>query len=761
MTSTPLAARVSTPATADRRRWTTRALRSGWPPVALLAAVAAMFLRHYGVSPRETAVFATFVILGCTVPGVLLWRACRGGSRFAAEEMAAGTALGHVITVLTYVPARWTGHPLFVLASPVMVITVFLVVPRLRRYWRRTGDITRVPLACSWGGAALVGFVVLSTASGFFRQHGLTSPGYLRPYVDLPFHLGLVGELKHHMPPTQPFVSGEPLYYHWFAYADMAAISWVTGIEPQTLLYRLFILAASATSLMLFFAIARRLTERWWAGPAALAIGCLAWGPGMYSWEPSLWAGLLLRDDIAWRSPTHGFGMMLFAAVVLLLVDLLRRQRPGVAPWALLVLLLLGVMGAKATILPLLLAGLLVVVAGGLIAGRRPHRTAVMAALATLPCLLFAQLVLFGGTSDGMVVHPWSLFGTVGAEAASTPRPTAVLVIAVALVTMFGRGCAWVGALSLAFRRQTLCDPPVLLLAGIGGAGIAVAITLRFAGDSQIYFLHGAAPYLSVVAVCGLRAMLPERVDRRSLIALMVAAAVGVAVITMVGEAGGASRPTPEDAVRRVIGPFMLLIASGGVCAVGLVLAGRRRPGLRSLSPALALAFVCGLVLPATLLHARQMVRGLPLDPSTAVIGAGTLEAGRWLRDHSRPDDLVATNSLCGSGDGCDERHFAVAAYTERRVLVESWRFTARNHSIAARRGLPDGSVPFWDRPRLAANDAAFHHPSAEALRRLHDTYGVRWLFADASRDRPAAGLERFARLRYTAGDCRVYELTN
>ena len=54
-----------------------------------------------------------------------------------------------------------------------------------------------------------------------------------------------------------------------------------------------------------------------------------------------------------------------------------------------------------------------------------------------------------------------------------------------------------------------------------------------------------------------------------------------------------------------------------------------------------------------------------------------------------------------------------------------------------------------------------FHRPSLEgAIRRLRDTYGLRWLFVDRSHDRPASALERFARLRYVAGHCSVYEIT-
>ncbi|MFL6052241.1 MAG: hypothetical protein ACJ72W_04885 [Actinoallomurus sp.] len=744
-------------------------LRSGWVPTALVLAVTVAVLRYYDVSFRETAVFGASVILGATVPGVLLWRACRGGSRFFAEEVAAGTVLGHAIIVLGYVPARWAGHPLLVLVWPGATVAAFLVVPALRRFWRGAGNTIRVPASYAWGVAVLIAFTVLSSGSAFFSYHGLASPGYTRPYVDLPFHLGLVGELKHHMPPTYPSVAGEPLYYHWFAYADMAATSWVTGIEPQTLVYRLFLVPILAASLVLFFAIARRLTGRWWPGLVALGIAFLAWAPTPYVWAPSLGANVLSCDESPWYSPTQGFGVMLFAPVVLLLVDILRRPRSGAGPWTLFVTLLMAVMGGKAIFLPILLAGLSVVVIATMVAQWRLHRPALVAILAAMPSMLIAQFVLFGGTSDGMDVHPGSAFGSIATEAASTPDPSVALVALVALLSVFGRVCIWAGVFGLTVRRRTFCDPPILLILGMSVAGVGASMILRFPGSSQLFFFGGVIPYISLAAACGLATIFRERITPGFRVALLSTAGGGVVAFLAVRELDGSTRPTADVAVLRMLGPFVALVAITGVFVVVLAMLGRRRRVLRPLSPAFIVAFFTGIALPASLLHVRQMWQGAagatPPALEKTTISSGTLEAGRWLRDHSRPDDLVATNSVCTAVVGkCDVRNFfSVSAYTERRVLVENWQFSARTHAETVKRNIPDdgeGSmIPFWDRRRLADNNAAFHRPSSEAVRRLHDAYGVRWLFVDKSYNRPAPGLGRFARLRHEAGDCAVYEI--
>ncbi|WP_344975028.1 hypothetical protein, partial [Streptosporangium fragile] len=149
-----------------------------------------------------------------------------------------------------------------------------------------------------------------------------------------------------------------------------------------------------------------------------------------------------------------------------------------------------------------------------------------------------------------------------------------------------------------------------------------------------------------------------------------------------------------------------------------------------------------------------------PAAAPAPAIPDGALAAGRWLRAHSDPDDLVATNAHCrwGREDPCDSRHLWVTALSERRVLVEGWTYTAANMS-RWRPGLLTERLPFWDAELLRANDAVFHEPSAEAAGRLRDRYGVRWLFADERRGEVSPRLADVAELRFRAGGYAVYRL--
>lgn len=740
---------------------------SVWLPAASVTAFAAVVLVYSGVSSLDIALFSAYITLGLTLPGILIIRSIRGQVDTLAEEVALGLALGCALEVFTYIGARAIGAPLLVLVWPIAAYTLFLAVPRMRRHWRRTARL-KVPLWWSWSLAAIIAYLVVWSAS-YFKANALTWPGMAASNIDVPFHLSLIGELKHHMPPTVPMVSGEPLFYHWFLYAHFAATSWVTGVEPLVLLVRLGMLPMFAALFVLLGAIGRRVMNSWPAALVAVLGTVLVAVPNLYLGTRT--SVIMLPPVQSWESPTETFGALLFAPVVLLLIDLLQHRLRTLGIWLLLGVFLVAVMGAKATHLPILVAGLGTVAAVEIVRRRRLRWATVAALGMTALCFLYATFVLFGNTRQGMMFAP--LFLTRGEWGKltglfHTVEPSSASVLGVTLLYVASWCVLWLGVLGLLSRPRLLIRPIVLLMLGMGSAGLGAMLLLGHPHNSQSYFLQVSCPYLVILAVYGLTVTV--RRTRLSPRAIMFSAVFGMVATYLIRMLCGVRIPLgvgqPESALYLPYIALLLVIVILPVVVMRLAKWG----GLRACTVIIVVVMSAGV--PAAwftrVLSAMESdtptfpvnFHGMARPVVTQAVPQGILAAGRWLRAHSDPNQLVATNSHClwGYESPCDSRHAWVAALTERRVLVEGWMYTPTNND-RWRPGLRVDNLPFWDAERLQLNDAAFSRPSWNTLHQLRERYGVRWLFVDERRTGSNSYIGGIAKLRFHSGDYAIYQI--
>jgi hypothetical protein len=786
-----------------------RVLGSAWIPTVLMVAITALVLHYYAVPLRSIAKFTAYLVLGVVLPGTLLWRTLLGRSSGLVADAAAGAALGYTVEVLVYIAARWIGLPLLVLAWPIGMIAAALLIPALRRYWR-SPPRERTPASWAWSMALVVGFFLFRSVR-VFRSHGLQWPVSGPTDADTPFHWALIGEAKYHMPMQAPWVSGEPLVYHWFVYPDMAATSWVTGIDPLTLLVRLSPLPMMVAFLLLIAAIARRLTGLWWTGPVAAGAALLVNAPDPYGWRLNDgWFGFGAVEDgsvfrlTSWTSPTQTFGQLLFAALALLLVDILMPaasdnagnadgagRKVGAGRWVLLSILLAGVAGAKSPYLPMLTGALVATVVALWLARRGVHRVMLLIAAIVVAFTVVSQIVLYGGgSSQALVVQPLAIMGWYDSIAASmtgfaTPDAPLWRLAVVAGFTILSWLFIWAGLGALVLRKRLL-DPAVLLLVFIGLAGVGGVLLFGHPGGSQSYLIMSGRPYLALASIAGLAAALGGGAVRRTVAwSLVGAVAAGIATVLLVRLADGPVTPDagPDGTWFKHLGweltwPYLVLGAVVVVVALVLTVARVRVAFLRGTTIALLVCFCAGFGLTS----AGDAVRAIAADTAPELGGWGpvpvawqvgpdgrqsavdrdTYYVGKWLQRHSGTDDLVATNVHCFGvrrpGDPCDNRRFALSAASQRRVLVESWGFTNSTYVQAAKEDTLPWFAGFWDEQRLKDNDAAFTAPSAQSVGVLRDRYGVRWLVVDSSVG-GAVDLGALAVPRYHFGLCMVYEL--
>ncbi|WP_169982231.1 hypothetical protein, partial [Microbispora sp. H10836] len=640
--------------------------------------------------------------------------------------------------------------------------SLFLLVPRLRRHWRRPQHQAS-PLWWSWALALTMTYLLALAVVTFLRGNPMTWPAMATADVDMPYHLALIGELRNHMPPSVPMVAGEPLFYHWFVYAHFAASSWITGIDPLVLLFRLGMPPMMAAIAVLFSMVAKRVV-----GSAAGALAALAGTVFMVA--PNLYVGANLgvftwRGYQSWTGPSQTFGALLFAPVVLLTADMLRARRRDARAWVLLTVFTVAVMGAKATHLTPLAAGLALVAGVQAVTHRRPPwRVLAMLAL-SVTCVAYAQLVLFGGARQAMTVDPLSLLRRAWGELTGHPGAAVPPASLLGLTTLYLAclGITWCGVLGLLCRPRLLLRPVVTLLLGMGAACVGAALVFDHPHLGQLYFFGAGYPYLTMVAVHGLvtvvrRAALTPRAVVYALIAGMAGA---YAVRTLCDVRTPLSPGRPESLLYL---PYAVLAVAGAVAAVVLLSTGG---GVRAC--ALALVAFTAVGWPAA--WSARVLSVVDRTPSSASFGGvrpvpphavppGLMAAARWVRAHSSPGDLVATNGHCrwGYDSPCDSRQFWVSALTERRVLVEGWTYTSSNMD-RWRPGLLPEHIPFRDPERLRANDLVFVSPTSAAARLLRDRYGVRWLLADERYTAPDGRLGDVAELRFRSGDYAVYRI--
>ncbi|SCG61396.1 hypothetical protein [Micromonospora inositola] len=732
------------------------------PALAGYAAVAAVLLTT-GTPAPDLGRWTAYALLAVLLPGTLVFRALRRRPHTLVEDLAMGAAVGLVLELTAWAAFTAVGAPGWLRLWPLAVLAPFAAVPALRRHWRVRYD-TVAPAGWALALTAVVAGFTLYLYESFLTVNPVlpTDEGQAQ-YIDLAFQLSLAGAATHQVPLEVPQVAGEPLHYHWFGFAHLAATSLVSGVDLPTVFFRLAVPALCALAAVLVAVVGWRITGRPYAGVVAAA---LLFTVGEFGFENG-WRQLFGTQAtfIVWGSPSMTYSWVLLLPLIAALGEIVGRARGVAVPplgrgaWVLAALFLAASTGAKASTVPVVLAALAFTAVLLLAVRRRLPRAVLVAAGLTLAAQVFATAVLFAFESHGITVDPFSGLRTYLPEGRSA-GVTVVLWAAVLLAFLLSLQLRLAGVPALLRLRRGRLEPVQLLLLGGALAGPAIYLLVGHPGSSNQYFTRTGFAFGVLLSAWGW----VEVADRAALSArgrlLLGVGTAGFAVLLTAVQLGSATS-TPAIPAYAPVLPLLrwavaltlvaLLVALCWPALVG------RWPGLAGrggllLLTAVLVAGAPGLVMDAA--AARQQPNGgaYPVVP----MPASRVEAARWVHAHSDPDDVVATNVHCRAVvDGwCDARTFWLSGYAERAVLVEGWAFAPRMV------GLPEGPyAPFWDADRLRANDAAFTAPTASGLAALRDRYGVRWLVADRGVEPESPTLRTLADLRFENSRTAVYRL--
>ncbi|MBB3090443.1 hypothetical protein [Nocardioides albus] len=733
------------------------------PGTLVVVATLVLAMRVAGVGLGDALLFTAYVLAFLTFPGTVVWRAVAKPGPGLGNDLILGTILGLVLEAPLYVLLRLFDLTQLIYGYPVAVLVGALIVVWRRR---RVGPVVigRASL-WSWAGAAVAGVQLLLVTKQMWTYRPLDA---LRaPYVDEPFHLAIAGDLLHHFPAQMPWVEGTPLFYHWLGYVHLASAATVTHIELVVLLRSLSIALLVLLTVGGAYAAATRLTGRAWPGFVAALVLAMGATPDFFGWTSLVSPAQLAFDSVtrAFYSPTHAFVMPLQMVLMVLIVEMIRRERWQWRPWLLTVVVMVAVAGAKSSALPTIIAGLLLaLVVAAVLRRKQPVRTLGALLGSAVVVFLVAQQVFYGGGTrattidlNGSTVQRLGILMLPEGETLPGSAPVSIWI------------CFTVGfvlaavPVIIALVRGSWRRPEFVFLAAPWAAGAGALMVLSHPALSQAYFLLGASGFIAVAMAVSLSDIVPEDLSWRDGARLVGCAAVGgLALVTarlLVGDAMPADGSvfTSTLLTQLVIGLLVLAVA------VALVLVYAKRAAIASL-PVVA-ALMMGVLLAGAPQTVALAVAGpsLPRAPATDIIGPGGVAAARFVRDHSQPDELIATNAHCIGlpVPDCDRRNFWIAGYAERRVLVEGWAYidplvvgqpsTDLNNSAY---------LPFWDPELLEANDAAITHPSPTTIATLRDDHGVDWLVVDRRYRADLPGLRReLGQPRFKGGLYSVFDL--
>ncbi|NUO60308.1 MAG: hypothetical protein HOV78_26885, partial [Hamadaea sp.] len=698
-----------------------------------------------------------YAVWAVVLPGTLVYRALRPTPRTLVEDVAMGAAVGLTLELVAWAVFSALDVRFLLPGWPLLVVVVFLT-KRLRRHWRPVG-YTPVSLGWAWSLAAIVIFWTLYLYVVFLaRNPVLPTSEETRQYLDLSYQLSLAGEAKNHLPLHVPQVAGEPLNYHWFAYAHMAMASLVGGTDLAAVSLRFAVPALCALTIVLTAVVGARISRRPWAGVVAAALFFTV-GEVNFT-DPVTMPFGTQATFVIWHGMSMIYSWALLVALIGVLVAIITGEWRSWRGYLLAALLIAASSGAKASSLPVVLAALLLVAVVQVVRTKRIPWPVVLLGVLTAAGQFFATAVLYRFQTYATDINVFGSLAVFYDPPAGEERgwwEQAAITTGVFAAFLLNLELRQAGIVPLLWRRRLRLEPAQWLLLGGALGGVAAYLLLRQLSDGQQYFARAGFAFGVLLSAWGYvevfeRARLSARA--RWYLGVFAGGLALATVLAQVAFAGPSTGQRPFDpAVPILRWAFFLLLCGMAGAIVWYALRGSR-PELRGKGGLVVLTAILVIGAPGLVMDMVKSAR----SPNGGAYYNTTMPrsrvlAARWVREHSRPDDVLATNVHClpvAYLGRCDPRSFWLSAYAERRVLVEGWTFAPR---IAG-----DALKPFWDQALLDRNDRVFTDPTPEDLAAVKAD-GVRWLVADARSGEVSPELAAYADLRHTEGPVSVYEV--
>ncbi len=382
--------------------------------------------------------------------------------------------------------------------------------------------------------------------------------------------------------------------------------------------------------------------------------------------------------------------------------------------------------------------------------------------LLTIVCASY-QVLLYGSFTGGLTFQP-----------PGTVRTMDVISLAVIHVHGFAEHVAfWAAAIvvgMLGFCIAPLAGligivqtpvrtwrPDWLLRLGALAAGFVPFLLFAQFGGSQNFFTYYGLVAGSLLAAEGLVILWRRWMGSRNVTLKAAAGAVsGLASATgcMYAISDIMKGRSQFDHYLVAFGLLSVVLAASLLWAVRSD-ASRRGPRLFALVAAVVMFGTIAVPVETVPTILRDLRVGAPLyDWLSGELPGGLYRGLVWVRDHTKPADVLAVNN---QDVGTIPAYMYYSAFTEREIFLEGWALTARANEIGAEAVTYHGRVPFPE--RLALNRAVFERADYRALRTMFERYGVRYLLVDRLHGTATGRLGAISRLIYSSPALAVYRI--
>lgn len=225
-------------------------------------------------------------------------------------------------------------------------------------------------------------------------------------YVDFPWHMGNIAEIKNHWYPEDPRLAGNPFHYHIFLYVYLAFISFLGHVSIPVIFLRLYMLFL----INLLFLASYFSGSRWFSKRATGVLNVVIF-LGLGTCLLSSPYNLFLKDFFL--SPTFLLAVIL---TLFLISEIKEYIAAGKGNLWLILLVVLGVSGSKGSFFPVIFAGLLACLLYGLICGQKNRRIYILTGSSFVVFLPVFIYIFRGVGSEGInivpleIIHNTSLF---------------------------------------------------------------------------------------------------------------------------------------------------------------------------------------------------------------------------------------------------------------------------------------------------------------------------------------------------------------